>query len=124
MSTNTAEPTVAGAPFNGRHEVMELDVSGMTCGSCAARVQRALSRQPGVSEALVNFATARASIEFEPGAAGIETLVGVVEKAGYGASPVPAGASEHARAIEALEESEEREQSSLRARILVAVPLA
>ena len=43
MSTSQiAEPTVAAEPSNGRHEVMELDVSGMTCGSCAARVQRAL----------------------------------------------------------------------------------
>jgi len=96
----------------------------MTCGSCAARVQRALSRQPGVSEALVNFATSRASVEFEPGTVAVDTLVGVVVKAGYGAVPVQAGAGQHANAIAALEQSERQEQASLLRRIVVAVPLA
>ena len=45
---------------------VELNVSGMTCGSCAARVQKTLGRQPGVARADVNFATERASVVFDP----------------------------------------------------------
>ncbi len=41
---------------------MRLAVSGMTCGSCSARVQRVLARQPGVSDAIVNLATGQASV--------------------------------------------------------------
>jgi cation-transporting ATPase V/Cu+-exporting ATPase len=119
LVAGTAEPVATG-----EHEHVELDVTGMTCGSCAARVQRTLSRQPGVTEALVNFATGRASVELEPGAVDVDTLVGLVGKAGYGAVPVAAGATQHANAIAALEQGERKEQASLLRRIVVAVPLA
>jgi cation-transporting ATPase V len=123
MSTKTAEPTVAAESSDGRHEVMELDVSGMTCGSCAARVQRALARQPGVTDALVNYATGRATVELEPGAVDAEQLTAAVERAGYGASPAAASATEQAHAFELLEHEEAREQASLVRRIALAVPL-
>jgi copper-transporting P-type ATPase V len=118
---------VAGTPepvATGEHEHVELDVTGMTCGSCAARVQRSLSRQPGVTEARVNFATRRASVEFAPEAVALDALVEAVGKAGYGAVPVPSGAGEHANAIAALEHGEREEQADLVRRIAVAVPLA
>ena len=41
---------------------LDLDVQGMTCGACAARVQRILGRQDGVDLAEVNFATGRAHV--------------------------------------------------------------
>jgi cation-transporting ATPase V len=119
-----AEAPVVTKPSTGRHEVMELDVSGMTCGSCAARVQRTLARQPGVTEALVNYATGRATVELEPGALDVEQLVTAVEGVGYGAAPAPSSAIEQARTFEELERSEAREQASLLRRIAIAVPLA
>jgi cation-transporting ATPase V len=126
MSTSQiAEPTTAAAAASdGHREVLELDVTGMTCGSCAARVQRTLSRQPGVSEALVNYATGRATVELEPGALDAEQLVAAVQRAGYGAAPAAESASEQARAFEDLEADEAREQAGLIRRIVVAVPLA
>jgi cation-transporting ATPase V len=125
MSTSQiVEPTIAAAPPSGRRAVMEFDVSGMTCGSCAARVQRTLSRQPGVSEALVNYATGRATVELESGAVDAEELAAAVQRIGYGASPVAPSATEQARTFEALERSEAREQAGLVRRIVLAVPLA
>jgi Cu+-exporting ATPase len=126
-TTDTIKPTPAadmGADGSLEHELYELDVSGMTCGSCAARVQRALSEQPGVNEALVNYATGRASVELEPGTLDAEQLVGVVQAAGYDATPVQPSAGDQAHAFEVLEEQEAREQASLLRRIAVAVPLA
>jgi len=126
MSTSQiAEPTIVAETSEGRHEVMELDVSGMTCGSCAARVQRTLARQPGVSEALVNYATGRATVELESGEAlEAERLVAAVQSAGYGASPVASSAAEQARTFDELERGEAREQANLLRRIALAVPLA
>jgi len=103
------------------YERLEFDVSGMTCGSCAARVQRTLSREPGVTDALVNYATGRATVELEPGALDEQRLIAAVQKAGYGAALVGPSASEHART---LERRDAHEQHSLLLRILVAVPLA
>ncbi len=64
----------------------DLQVTGMTCGSCAAHVQRALAEQPGVLEAEVNLATGRARLALDATAdvAGLRTAV---EEAGYGVEP-------------------------------------
>jgi cation-transporting ATPase V len=69
---------------------MELAVSGMTCGSCAARVQKVLGRQEGVEEAAVNFATGRATVVFDPTLVPVDDLVEAVGKIGYGLSPAQA----------------------------------
>jgi copper-transporting P-type ATPase V len=117
MLTRTPSDTIAREEY----ERLEFDVSGMTCGSCAARVQRTLSREPGVAEALVNYATGRATVELEPGAFDDERLIAAVRKAGYDAARVGPSPSEHARL---LGERDAHEQRSLLLRILLAVPLA
>ena len=66
---------------------LELSVSGMTCGSCAARVEKVLNRQAGVERAGVNFSTERATVVFDPDVVGVEDLVGAVGKIGYGLPP-------------------------------------
>jgi P-type Cu+ transporter len=67
-------------------ERLVFDVEGMTCASCARRVQTVLGRQPGVAEAVVNFATNQAVVTLAracaPGA-----LIDAVSRAGYGLSP-------------------------------------
>ncbi|MFI7122401.1 heavy metal translocating P-type ATPase [Amycolatopsis sp. NPDC049868] len=64
---------------------VELAIGGMTCASCAARVERKLNKVDGVS-ATVNYATEKAQVDF-PAAVSVEDLVGVVESAGYTAQP-------------------------------------
>ena len=68
--------------------VYELDVTGMSCGSCAARLQGALGSEPGVADALVNLATGRARVDADAGGVEPERLVEIVERLGYGARPV------------------------------------
>jgi Cu+-exporting ATPase len=63
---------------------ISLSVSGMTCAACARRVEKALSRTTGVRAANVNFATEKATVEYDPASVGPEELVGAVEGAGYG----------------------------------------
>jgi P-type Cu+ transporter len=60
---------------------IELDIGGMTCASCAARVERKLNRVDGV-QATVNYATEKATIRF-PDDVEIEHIIGVVEATGY-----------------------------------------
>ena len=61
-----------------------LDITGMTCASCANFVQRSLSRTPGVRRALVNYATEKATVDYLPTEATPATLKAAVESAGYG----------------------------------------
>src|SRR3954464_1605491 len=63
-------------------EQIELPITGMTCASCATRVERRLNELDGV-DASVNYATERASVAFEPGAVAPERLVEAVESEGY-----------------------------------------
>jgi P-type Cu+ transporter len=63
----------------------ELDIGGMTCASCAMRVEKALAKVPGVTRASVNLATERARVESDV-AIDPETLANAVRKAGYEAT--------------------------------------
>ncbi len=67
--------------------LIELQISGMTCGSCAARVERGLNDLAGVA-ARVNLATERATVEVS-GSATLADLLAQVEHTGYGATPIP-----------------------------------
>jgi P-type Cu+ transporter len=64
-----------------------LSVKGMTCGACAARIERRLNRLDGV-EARVNFATERASVILDPGV-DVECPVNEISALGYSAEPLP-----------------------------------
>jgi len=70
----------------------ELDLRGMTCASCATRIERKLNRLDGV-RASVNYATERAEVEYDPTRVSRDELVGAVRAAGYDAS-VPGAASQ------------------------------
>ena len=67
---------------------LELAVEGMTCASCVGRVERALTRSPGVLEATVNLATERAKLRYLPAMTDADVLAAVVTEAGYGAHPI------------------------------------
>ena len=68
----------------GSTAVVDLDITGMTCASCANRIERKLNKIDGV-QASVNFATERATVG---GTADVDTLVAAVRDAGYSATPV------------------------------------
>ncbi|MGA8845286.1 MAG: heavy metal translocating P-type ATPase, partial [Nocardioides sp.] len=100
--TGTGTPTT--------HEV-DLAISGMTCASCANRVQRKLNRLDGVT-ASVNYATARASVSHDPSVS-TEILIATVEAAGYAAA-LPTR----------IEQAPEDEGVSLRTRTFVSAVLS
>jgi heavy metal translocating P-type ATPase len=91
---------------------LHLDVIGMTCGSCAARVEKTLNRQPGV-DASVNFATGRAVVRLDPGAPSFDALREAVRSRGYDIEPHVDGSQVQAR----------REERGWLRRMAVAWPL-
>lgn len=80
----------AGYPVN-RAEA-RLDIEGMTCATCAGRVERALAATPGVIEASVNLATHSATVSYAQGAVAPSELAKAVSAAGYGATVKAEGA--------------------------------
>ncbi len=88
MSTRTSTTTPIHSEPD-RRASLELDITGMTCASCAARIEKKLNKVDGVT-ASVNYATEKAKI-LAPTTLALADLIGVVEKTGYGAKePDPA----------------------------------
>ena len=87
-------------------ERVRLEIEGMTCASCAARIEKKLNKLDGV-EATVNYATEEAAVAFDPARVELEQLIRTVETIGYAAAlpraaadVTQAGEPEHAlRAI-------------------------
>src|SRR4051812_25134045 len=97
-----ADPRRADAASPAPTRLAEFEIGGMTCASCALRVEKALAKVPGVTRASVNLATERARVESDASVEP-ETLAAAVRKAGYEAAPsTPADGAplEAARATE------------------------
>lgn len=97
--------------------VIDLDITGMTCASCANRIEKKLNKQEGVA-ATVNYATEKAHIETGEGAAtDADSYIAIVEKLGYGGSvpkpEKPAG-----------DDPAAKELRGLKRRLVVAIALA
>ncbi len=71
---------MSGAPIRANHQI---EVEGMTCASCVARVEKAIAKVPGVVKASVNLATERADVAFS-GAPDVPAVVDAIRNAGYG----------------------------------------
>jgi Cu+-exporting ATPase len=85
--------TAAAGATGGRHtrstpdgmgERVDLPITGMSCAACARRIETQLAKSPGVRRAGVNFATSRATVEYDPARTGVRELIDVVRDVGYG----------------------------------------
>jgi Cu+-exporting ATPase len=103
---------------------VELAIGGMTCASCAARIEKRLNKLDGVT-ASVNFATERASVTVVDGTAAPDELIAAVVAAGYTArflDPTGKEAGEGRPGVEA-DHVDDRETRALRSRVLVSAAL-
>jgi len=102
-------------------EHVDLDLTGMSCASCAARVESTLNKLDGVT-ATVNFATEKASVDFDASELSAPDLVAAVESIGYGASVAPEPGHHHGG--HQHEDLDDRGVRSLRTRVVVSAALA
>ncbi|GGX65950.1 heavy metal translocating P-type ATPase [Streptomyces hiroshimensis] len=114
MSTTTSSTT-------GTAEV-ELAIGGMTCASCAARIEKKLNRMEGV-EATVNYATEKAKVVHAEDVS-VDDLIATVVATGYTAEPPAPVRAEPAGAQEERPAGEGDELLTLRQRLITAVTLA
>ena len=98
---------------------VQIPVGGMTCAACQARVQRALSRVPGVEDASVNLLAHRASVRFDAARVSAEQLVAAIERTGYEAHLEPAIVDLVAEQ-EARDRADEAEYRGLRRKAVVS----
>ncbi len=115
-----AESSGSGAPAR----TIDMSITGMTCASCAARIERRLNKLPDVT-ATVNFVTASARIE-GPQDLAAQDLIDAVQAAGYGASvpaPTPTAESADPDTGASADDDETRHVRALRDRLVVCVTL-
>lgn len=123
---NTA---LADAPASATPtQTVELELAGMTCASCVARVSRALKSVPGVEDADVNLVTQRATVTLAPGSADRAQLAAAVEREGYSVLGAPKDVSARseapvARPPSAREQLESRERVELLRSLALSVAL-
>jgi Cu+-exporting ATPase len=118
-------------------DAVQLDITGMTCASCANRIERKLNKLPGV-EASVNYATEKAHVRVVAGAVGdardgdpavpdVDALIATVAAAGYGATvPAPPASStgDAGGSTDDASDARAAEVDALRHRTLVSAALA
>lgn len=99
---------------------VELSVEGMTCASCVGRVERALKAVSGVTNAVVNLATERATIH---GTANTADLIAAIADAGYEAKPIAGSGSQSSNEDDARAERKETERRELTRDFTIAAVL-
>ena len=113
IETNDARPAK-------ERERVEMPITGMTCASCANRIEKRLNELEGVS-ATVNYATEKATVEYEAESVEREQLAEAVEGAGYRATLPPL---EGSAPDQGPEPAEVDETAALRRRLLISVALS
>ncbi len=104
--------------IDARANRVELVIGGMTCASCAARIEKRLNDVDGVTVATVNYATETAAVSFDSDVA-VEDLIAEVEAAGYTASRPRTRSEEMAAPVEGPDPTE-----SLRTRMIISAALS
>ncbi|HEY7349394.1 MAG TPA: heavy metal translocating P-type ATPase [Ktedonobacterales bacterium] len=93
MTQTNTDKAAPGYRQAGEQDAQTAEVTllleGMTCASCAARIERNLKKAPGVEMAAVNLATERGVVTYHPQQVDVAGLIGAVERAGYGARELP-----------------------------------
>lgn len=111
---------VERAGYSVPAETTELSIEGMTCASCVGRVEKALKAVHGVSSAVVNFATERASIQ---GCADVIALVTAIKNAGYDARVIATTAGSSWSETDERTEKEDTERRRLTRDFAIAAVL-
>jgi Cu+-exporting ATPase len=119
-----ATPPAAAAAGSGQAKVT-LGITGMTCSSCQAVIERTLAKLNGVSAAVVNLAAENTTVTFDPAVVSVDEIIGGVINAGYGAIVLPeseAGGGESARDLQ--REAQERHTRHQRNLLILSATLA
>lgn len=92
-------------------ESLDIPITGMSCGSCVSRIERTLTKLPGMVEVSVNLATQKAFVRFLPGAVSLPRIQHAIREAGYEPQDTDTPPST---------DSEDRERAELRRRVVLA----
>ncbi len=97
---------------------VDLRIKGMTCAACSARIEKKLSRQDGVVKAVVNLATEKAAVEYNPAQVKVSDIIKAVQSLGYDAEKMEDVTRDREK------ELREKEIRSLRITLIISIVLS
>jgi len=123
VKPNALAEAVERAGYNVPRETRDLTITGMTCATCAGRIEAALSGVPGVTRVDVNLASERATVESIVGILRPATLVSAVRAAGYDAEFITDDRERDRQLLAAADQRLEREKRRAIVAIVLSAPL-
>lgn len=101
----------------------KFDVTGMSCASCSAHVEKSVSKVAGVQEVQVNLLTNSMTVVYDDSVTSSGEIVSAVEKAGYGACPIQRQASSqaHSSLPVSREDTALKEQKEMKRRLIISL---
>lgn len=101
----------------------KFDVTGMSCASCSAHVEKSVSKVAGVQEVQVNLLTNSMTVVYDDSVTSSGEIVSAVEKAGYGACPIQRQASSqaHSSLLVSREDPALKEQKEMKRRLIISL---
>ncbi len=109
-------------PIEVTEATLDLQLTGMSCAACAARIEQQLNRVPG-AHAEVNFALEQAHVQFDPRMAGPDELVHAVASLGYVAAPITTSSSASAEEVGAPADASRAVRRRLLGAVVLGVPV-
>ncbi|HLO12141.1 MAG TPA: heavy metal translocating P-type ATPase [Pseudoneobacillus sp.] len=86
MSPSDIQKKIQDLGYDVVTNKVELDITGMTCAACSARIEKGINKMDGIIHANVNLALEKASVEYNPSILSPKEMIAKVEKLGYGAN--------------------------------------
>jgi len=108
----------------GPAAAVSLPVTGMTCAACAANIERALTKLPGVGAVGVNYATNRATVTFDPAVLTIPAIVETIRDVGYDVLAQGGRDSEFGNLEDLEQQARDQEYRTLRFKLILGTALA
>ncbi|CAM3787056.1 heavy metal translocating P-type ATPase [Mesobacillus zeae] len=120
VKTADFEKKIRDLGYDIASEKAELEITGMTCAACSARIEKGLNKMEGVNNATVNLALETASIDFNPSQLGVRDMIGKIEKLGYRAK---VKSDRIAEGKDHREKEIERQKMKFFASLILSLPL-
>ncbi len=108
--------TVEEVGYSANLNIANIQISGMSCASCAANVQNAVGALPGVADVVVNLAAGNARVEFSPDVTPVSDIRATIQKLGFGATERVEGQE----ALDREKKAREKEIKKQRTNLIIA----
>ncbi|MCX9085531.1 MAG: heavy metal translocating P-type ATPase [Candidatus Methanoperedens sp.] len=105
-------------------EKITFDVGGMTCGACAANIEKVLKKIKGVESVAVNFSIAKATVEYDPSLVTVADMISAIEGIGYTASRKVDKKESEDRERKAREDEIKKQRTNLIIAVVLGIPIS